>query len=165
MTNPAPPRIPWGLLDDLTDAEYQALAESALSVLREEAGDRPLVGAELPASQLRQQLTAELAAEDIAADDHAIDEIVTGEPLSRQVSLAIIGHLGEDTALRDDIEKVYQARRQMMVLDGGVLTGAALLLLATKLKRARVQKGKLDVQFYKANSAALDQIKRIIGGG
>jgi hypothetical protein len=164
MNNPSPPAVPWGLLDDLTDPEFQALAESVLSVLREEAGDPPLVGADLPAGQLRQQLTSALAAEDIPADDHAIDKIVTGEQLSRQVSLAIIEHLGEDTALRHEIERVYQARRQMMVLDGGVLTGAALLLLVAKLKRARVQKGKLDVQFYEANSAALNQIRRIIGG-
>jgi hypothetical protein len=164
MTNPAPPAVPWGQLEDLSDAEYLALSESALSVLRDEAGNPPVVDADLPAGQLRQQLTATLAAENIAAGPDAIDEIVTGEQLSRQVSLAIIGHLGQDTALRDEIERAYQARRQMMVLDGGVLTGAALLLLVTKLKRARVEKGKLDVQFYQANSAALDQIRRILGG-
>jgi hypothetical protein len=165
MNIPSPSAVPWGKLGDLTDTEYQALSDSALSVLREEAGPVLAADAELSPRQLRQQLAVALAAEDIPAGEQVIDEIVTGDQLSRQVSLAIIEQVAADTALRAEIERVYLARRQMMVLDGGVLTGAALLLLIAKLKRARVQKGKLDVEFFKASGSALDLIRRLIGGG
>jgi len=165
MNSTAPPADPWDRLDELSDAEWKALVEATLSVLRDEAGDPPVVDPELPAGQLRKQLQATLAAEGIRADDATIDQIVTGDQTAREVSLALIAQIAEDAPLRDEIGRVYQVRRGMMIFDGGILIGAALLLLIAKLKRARIEKGKLDVQFYKASDGAIDQVRKVIGPG
>lgn len=168
MTSPITPPEPWDRLQELSDTEWKALAEATLSVIRGEAGeagDAPAVDPELPPGQLRKQIKEALGAEDIPFDDQAIDQIVTSDQAAREVALALIGGIAEDAALRDEIGRVYQARRGMMVIDGGILTGPALLLLVLKLKRARVQKGKLDVEFYKASDGAIDLVRKFLGLG
>jgi hypothetical protein len=165
VTSPVTPPEPWDRLQELSDTEWKALAEATLTVIRGEAGDPPVVDPALPPGQLRKQLQAALSAEDIQVDDQAVDQIVTSDQAARGVALVLIAGLAEDAMLRDEIARVYQARRGMMVIDGGILTGPALLLLVMKLKRARVEKGKLDVEFYKACDGALDQVRKFFGLG
>ncbi|GLH98857.1 hypothetical protein [Phytohabitans aurantiacus] len=163
MTGPVTAGDPWGRLHELSDPEWQALTDATFHVIQDEADGATLVDATSPPVWLRRQLRSELASEGLPTDDRTVDRLVTDDRTARQVSLAIIEGIASDPDLRERIEQAYRARRGMMVIEGGVLIGAALLLLVAKLRRIRVEKGKLDVQFYQASDTALQQVQDILG--
>jgi len=156
---------PWDRLDELTDSEVHALAEATLSVLREEAAGTTAADADIPPRLMREQLAAALTDEGLRADSAVVNQIASDGEVARKVSLAIVASIGRDTQFRQQIQEAYEARRAMMVVDGGLLIGAALLLLVTKLKRVQVEKGKFDVQFYQATDTLIDRLRRILGQG
>lgn len=156
---------PWDRLDNLTDSELHALAEATLSVLREEAAGMVAADANIPPRQLREQLAAALTDEGLRVDSAVINQIATDGEMAREVSLAIIASVGKDTQFRQQVQEAYKARQSMMVVDGGLLIGAALLLLVTKLKRIKVEKGKFDAQFYQATDTLIERLRTILGQG
>jgi hypothetical protein len=155
----------WDRLPELSDAELRALVEAALSVLRDEAGTSVDFDPSMPPRRLRTDLRQNLEAEGLAPDDATLERLVADDETSREVATALLESIAEQPALQQEVERVYEERRGMMLLDGGVLLGSALLLLVMKLKHLKVERGKLDVGFYEASDTAIARVARIVRGG
>jgi len=152
----------WGRLDDLDDAELAMLVEAAASVIADntnEAGAR--IYLEMPPRPAGQILKSTLADAGVAVDDEEAAELVRDEVVTRQLAVHVLRSLAQQPVIAAEIEVAYRARQRMLVIDAGVISAAALLLLVLKLKRVKI--GGVDVSFYDARQSALDSIRRMLG--
>lgn len=149
----------WEHLDELSDAQLRHLSEAAISVLWEQTPD-PVV--QSPALLPPTVLTSQLGE---ALQDHSLAERMTSdERLLRTAGLAVLAQLAAEPALAAEIDAAYRARQELMIVDGGVLIGGALLLAVFKLKRIKIGKDGVEVNFYQAKADVLTAIRRIVGG-
>jgi hypothetical protein len=146
-------------LESLPDDKLQILTEAAISVLSPD--DEATQPAQLPPRVLAAELRDALA--DTGLPESTVDS-VTGDPaFSRQVALAILAPIGEQPELAAEVERAYDARRNMMVIDGGLVLGAALLLVAMKIKKVSIGKQGFELDFYQVRAAALEAIRKLFG--
>jgi hypothetical protein len=154
----------WEQLDSLPDDQLNALVAAAASVLAE-AGDDPAAAETLamPPGAAARELRAQLDGAGVAVDEAEAERLVSDQAASREVALTVLRELGKEPGLAAEIEEAWRARRGMMVVEGGVLVGAALLLLVMKLKKLSVRREGLDVEFYEAKNDVLAAIKGFLG--
>lgn len=156
--------IDWGALDELSDADLGTLADVAINVLQDAANDsdEPLDNdpLQLPREVLHTELRTALAEAGITVNGPVAED----PPTSRAVTLALLSQLAEVPGLRAEIEQAYAQRREMMIVDFGLITGPALLYLVMKLKRVKLDKHGVDVQFYEYREGMADSVRDIIKG-
>lgn len=156
------PAVIWDRLDDLDDAELTMLVEAAASVIADhtdEAGARTYL--EMPPRPAGQILKSTLADAGVAVDEEAAAELVRDQKAARQLTVRVLRSLAQQPILAAEIEAAYRDRQRMLVIDAGLISAAALLLLVLKLKRVKI--GGVDVSFYDARQSALDSIRRLLG--
>lgn len=161
-TNEEPAAAIWDRLDDLDDAELAMLVEAATSVIAEhtdEAGAKTYL--EMPLRPASQVLKSTLADAGVAVDEEATAELVRNQKATRQLTVRVLRSLAQQPILAAEIETAYRDRQKMLVIDAGLISAAALLLLVLKLKRVKI--GGVDVSFYDARQSALDSIRRLLG--
>ena len=160
MSNNDPPV--WERLDQLDDAELNDLVEAAVAVITEAAGDPDATSlAELPARRLGAEITVELQSSGVVANTDDVGRLLRDERSARPLVLSMLRSLPAGR-LRDEVEAAYAAKRKMMIVDAGLLTGAALLLLVMKLKRIKI--GSSEISFYEAKSETVDGVRQLLGG-
>jgi hypothetical protein len=152
----------WSRLYELDDRDLRLLVEVAVELLAGGADD-PDRPTDLPRSMLIGQVRDLLAADGVAVDDPRVADQLAGDGLFRPAVLPVLEQLASDPQVADAIAEAYEARQRMMVVDGGFLVGAALLLLVLKLKRVRLAKLGVDVELYEAKADAVQAIKGLIG--
>lgn len=150
---------PWGRLDELTDDELATLVAAARQVLVQHA-DGPDAAALLDAPPI---VAGHAIAETLrdAGVGTPVDFMVDDEDSARVVSLAALRVIGGEPALAGLVAEAYRARRDMLAVDGGLITGIVLLALVLKLKRIKV--GKVDITFFEARAGMLDQLRNLLG--
>ena len=154
----------WERLDALSDSELNALVAAAASVLAENAeGDEAEETLSMPPGPAARELRSLLDGAGVPVDEAEAERLVTDEAASREVALAVLRELGKEPEVAAEIEEAWRARRGMMVVEGGVLIGAALLLLVMKLKRVSVKREGAEVEFYEAKGGVLAAIKGFLG--
>jgi hypothetical protein len=146
----------WSQLQELSDRDLRLLVEVTVELLAS-AADEPDRPTDLPRSMLLGEVRGLLADNGVAVDDPRVADQL-GEGLFRPAVVPVLEQLSSDPKLAD----AYAARKRMMVLDGGVLVGAALLLLVLKLKRIRLAKLGVDIELYEAKADALKAIGDLI---
>jgi len=151
----------WGDLNSLADEELQLLTAAAMHVLETGGDGGARDASRMPEQALTREVREALAAEGIDTDTGDAERIVTDEAVSRPVAIALLSELATEPELKSEIERAYEARRDMMVVDGGLILGGALLLLVLKLKRVKI--GDNEVEFYEAKEGALAQIRGFLG--
>jgi hypothetical protein len=146
-------------LDDLSDEELRYLMEAAISVLWEQA-QHPVVQSptQLPPRALATELRH------LLGDETGVDRVVQDAQVSHDVGMAVLREIGQQPEVAAEVEAAYQARRDMLAVDAGLVLGAALLLAVLKLKQVKVGKrGGVDVQFHEVQTGVLDGIRRLLG--
>jgi hypothetical protein len=146
-------------LDRLSDSELRYLTQAAISVLWEQTPD-PSV--QSPIQLPPAVLTAEL--KELFGDQYDLEKIMGDTAFSREVTLAVLTQIGVQQSLAQDIEAAYRARRDMMVVDAGVVLAGALLLAVAKLKRIKFDKSAGEVDFFEVRSGILDAVRRLLSG-
>src|SRR5207237_2723867 len=102
-----------------------------------------------------------LHSEGITATDADTRKIVVDSTTTRSVAIALLRECIAKPELAEEIEAAYQSRRDMMVLDAGVVLAGALLLLVLKVKRIKVR--DTEIEFYDVKENALRQIRSFLG--
>lgn len=154
----------WSRLDGLSDSDLRLLVDSAVRVIGDEVGEGAgLDAARLPPGPLAKQLLAELTANGVPADAAVAEKVARDTQISRPLALITLRELAANPVLADRIESAYEARRGMMLVEGGVLLGAALVLLVLKLKKVHVGKDGADVDFYEAKEGWLGKVSGLLG--
>jgi len=149
-------------LDTLSDQDLSTLVAAAADVLAE-GGDDPTAQEtiEMPPGPAARELQSELTAAGLDVDEAAADGLVSDDAVSREVALVTLRELAKQPELAAEIEAAWKERSGMMVIDGGVLIGAALLLLVMKLKRVKVK--DVEVEFYEAKSDIVNAVRGLVG--
>jgi hypothetical protein len=157
--------LDWTALDRLSDDQLTALVAATIDVLEDAdtEAEEDLGVTSLPPSVVREQLEGELRSAGVAIGDQQATELTEHGPRSRSVAIAVLEQLGDQPALRSEIESAYAERGGMMIVDGGILTGAALLFLVMKLRRVRVGKDGIDVEFNEFKPGMVDAVKGLLG--
>ena len=146
--------------DTLTDQELRLLVDAAVAVLAGELGederDRLL---DLPpgraAAELRETLT-EAGATD---PEEVLAALTTGTATARTLVAGVL----VEPAAAEPIRAAYAERKSLMALDAGLVTGPVLLaLVLLRIKRVRLGKGGLDIQF--ADSPGVGQLFDLLRG-
>jgi len=154
----------WERLDSLSDTDLKALTSAATHILAEGADDgnaREVVA--MPPGPAARELRSVLKAEGVEVGDAEAARLLADPAASRDMALMTLRELSKDPTLASAIEAAWRARTGMMIIDGGLLAGGALLLLVMKLKHVKVKKGETDVEFYQAKSDVLTAIRRFLG--
>jgi hypothetical protein len=151
----------WERLETLSDGELNALVAAAASVLADD--DEAAETLAMPPGPAARELRVLLDGEGVPVNEAEADRLVTDEGASREVELAVLGGLGKEPALAAEIEEAWRAHKGMMVVEGGVLVGAALLLFVMKLKKISVNRDGSEVEFFEAKSGGLAAIKGFLG--
>jgi hypothetical protein len=154
-------RSVWNDLETLPDDQLRLLTEAAISVLWQDDA-ASVVPAQLPPRALTGALREALAGSGVP--ESTVDDITRDMAASRQVALAVLGPISQQPELADEVASAYEARRNMMVVDGGVLLGGALLLVAMKIKKVSVGRQGVELDFYQVRASVLDQIRKLFGG-
>lgn len=145
----------WDRLDELSEADLATLVAAAEHVFA--AGDEDAAGyAALPSGVAGTAIAAELAEDGTARSPTA----VTAAVRDRAMVLATLRTLAAEPVVADAVAEAYRKRRDMLAVDAGVLTAAALLLFVLKLKRIKI--GKVDVSFYEARQGLLEQLRNLL---
>jgi hypothetical protein len=157
MTDPG---TVWTRLDTLTDDELATLVAAARSVLVEQGGADE-EDAALPAGPAGAAIAAELAAdgEDLSAT--GIAALLRDEAAARSLAEAVLREIGSQPELARLVAEAYEARRQMLAIDAGLVLAGALLVLVLKLKRIKI--GKLDISFYEARESTVAHLRSLLG--
>ncbi len=154
----------WERLDSLSDHELNALISAAASVLTEGADDPSAQDAvAMPPGPAARAIRSELEGAGVQIDDADAERFVSDDAVSRDVALATLRELAKEPELASEIEDAWRARGGMMIMDAGILSGGALLLLVMKLKHVKVKKGEADVEFYEVKSGVLGAIRHFLG--
>jgi hypothetical protein len=151
----------WQDLEALDEPELALLTASAVRVL--EARD-PASTDEFstrPRLAIAEELAEELRAKGLPLSEDDARRVVTDPPVSRAIALALLAEIALHPELAGEIEKVYEARHDMMAIDAGLLSAGALLLFALRVKHIKI-KGA-EIAFYKASETALRQIRTFLG--
>jgi hypothetical protein len=156
----------WLTLDELSDRELDELVEAAVFVLSDLQGESYAELTEIPESELAKELTDEVKEQDvIQAAGPVLDASALSRGTRRECNLALMRQLGK-TGLSSQIEEAYHSRHKMMAIDAGLLTGPGLLvLLLLRLRRVRVDKTGVDIQFESVKPGLISALKLIITGG
>lgn len=151
----------WDAPERLDDSDLRAAVRAAGSVLyrRGDVEDDPQ---EMPQSVLVSQLREALEVEGLALSREDAMELAK-EPMARPVAEAVLREVGGDPELRDAIERARRAAEELMVVDPGTLGVLALLLLATKVRRVRVGRQGIDVEFDQVKTGVVSRIGALLG--
>ena len=155
----------WERLDTLDDAELETLIAAASAVMADRA-DTPAAREALtmaPGPTAR-ELRFELQGAGVEIDAEDAERLVSDEGASREAAIAALRELGKEPVLAEEIEEAWQARRGLMVIDAGLVSAGALLLLVMKLKRVKVGKGQAEVDFYEVKDGVLGALRRFLQG-
>jgi hypothetical protein len=153
----------WTRLDVLPDKEIATLGAAAVAVLSESADPAEDVSVlDMPDGPLAGALHSAIAAHGIAAVG-AVGRIIGDGALARPVAVEILKQIAAFPTLAHEIELTYESRKRMLVADGGVICGAALLLLVLKLKKIRVGKPGMEIEFTKASEGILNAVLKFVG--
>jgi hypothetical protein len=147
----------------LPDKEIATLGAAAVAVLSESADPVEDISVlDMPDGPLAGALQSAIAARRVAAASVA-DRIVGDGALARPVAVQILKQIAAFPKLAHEIELTYESRKRMLVADGGVICGAALLLLVLKLKKIRVGKPGMEIEFTKASEGILNAVLKFLG--
>jgi hypothetical protein len=153
----------WLRLDELDDAELQALLTAATSVVAD-ASDDPSA-AEIPMMPTRvalSEVAGSLRDAGLHVDDAAVARLTDDPVASRQLTVAVLRQLAANPSMAAEIEAAYEARRGMMVIDPLTISAMALLLFVLKLKRVKL--GRAEVTFFEAKEGVLKAVRGLVGG-
>jgi hypothetical protein len=143
-------------LDELSDVELATLVAAAEHVIAGDDEDAAELAA-MPSSMAGAAIADELSEVGTPASPEAVSAVLR----DRSVVLAALHTIAAEPPVADAVADVYRKRRDMLAVDGGLLTGAALLLFVLKLKRVKI--GKIDVSFYDARQGVLEQLRTLLG--
>jgi hypothetical protein len=150
----------WQQLETLDDDELASLSEAAKHVIADQ--EPSLVRyVEMPERPAGREISEELAKAGIAADEKLVVALLRNDNASRPLIVGVLQALGREPTLAADIEAAYRARREMLILDAGVLSAGALLLLVLKLKGIKI--GAVQLDFYQAREGSISLVKRLLG--
>jgi hypothetical protein len=159
MTHMQEPSI-WERLDSLSDEELAYLTSAAMAVLAEHADPQLEDPTKLPHNLLIAETRAALAPEGIDVGESDAAEVVSDADLTRSMELSLLRNV-ERSPLKDEVGDVYERLHNMMVLDGGLLLGGAVLILVLKLKRIKI--GDSEIEFYDVKADLLNAIRSFLG--
>jgi len=154
-------RVPldWNDLEALTDAQLSALVDSALFVLGLSAESDAALPADMPAGPLARAL------ENQGLDAETASRLARDDALSRPVAIAVLRQLAAEPALAEAVERAWRERSGLLVVDAGVILGAALLLLVLKLRKVKVHpKEGVEVELDNVSATALGSVFKFLGG-
>ncbi|WP_433042586.1 hypothetical protein [Dactylosporangium sp. CS-033363] len=152
----------WDRLGELSDDELTTLVAAAGHVIADLADDAAAAEVPLmPVGHLGAELAGELRAADVDTEPDEVTALLRDRDRARALAVAALRPLAAEPELAAEVAAAYEARRGMMAVDGGLLLGGALLVLALKVKRIKV--GKVDVSFYEARAGALAQLRAFLG--
>jgi hypothetical protein len=149
----------WDRLDELDDRELNRLVEAATEVLAEHEGSG-FNG--LPPGVLGDELRRAFADDGVTIGQEAAHRLVYGGD-QEAIVRPVLMQLGREPAIAEEIAEAYEARRRMMMVDPASIAAGALLLLVLKLRRVRVEKGIVEVDFYEASKTALEAARSYLG--
>jgi len=152
----------WEHLGELTDGQRKDLVESAVAVLRDGLQPDEAITSDMPASVVRGQMAAALAEAGLPASEQDASAAMSSASGPDAV-LTMLSALAQVPGLREEIEQAYRRRQDMMVLDFGIITGPALMILLLKLKRIKINSSGVDVQLYDAHKSTIEMIRQMLG--
>ncbi len=143
-------------LDELSDVELATLVAAAEHVIA--GGDEDAAEyTAMPTSMASAAIADEVGEDGTPASPEAVTAVVR----DRTMVLATLRTVAAEPAVADAVADAYRKRRDMLAIDGGLLTGAALLLFVLKLKRVKI--GNVEVSFYEARQGVLEQLRMLLG--
>jgi hypothetical protein len=156
----------WARLHELTSREIEELVEASVYVLADIEGASYTELTMLPLDQVTAQLTEELKQADMdSVSDRASQVTHLERDQRREYSLILLQQLRE-TELAAEIEDAYNARREMMAIDAGLISGPALLaILLLRIRRVKIGKEGLDVSFDQVKPGLLSSLHSLLGLG
>jgi hypothetical protein len=153
--------LDWNALEQIPDEDLAVLVAAAIDVVKEHSEDSAVdveVDA-LPASVLRTELV-----QGLELDEETVDRMIDGGDASRAVGLALLREIGDQPELRAEIEQAYEDRKQMMIVEVGLIAAAALLVLVMKVKKIKVVKGEgVTVDFDPFRPEMVKGVKSLLG--
>ena len=162
MTQPGEYTSVWERVGQLTDGELKALVDSAVAVLNRSAEPDEMITADMSASQVQSQMASALSEAGLPANQQDASAAVSSAS-DKAAVLAMLSAVAQVPGLREEIEKAYRRRQEMLFLDLGLVTGPALLILLLKLKRIKINSSGADVQFYDAQKSTVEMIRQMLG--
>jgi hypothetical protein len=153
----------WEQPERLDDGELSALVQAASSVLarRGDAAESAREIQRMPRSVAERELVTELGEEAETLEAKAVAGLL--DDRARESACAVLQELGRDPRLRSAIDDAYRARDDLMFVDPGTLAVAGLVLLAMKVRRVRIGKEGLDVQFDPVREGVVGRLLELIG--
>jgi hypothetical protein len=152
----------WSRLDELSDDELAMLVEAAEHVIADSA-DAPdaSIYLRMPVTRVGEAIAGSLQDAGTATDPDDVTAVLRDHDSARQLAVQALRTIGEEPALAGQVAAAYLARREMMVVDAGLVAAGALLLLVLKLKRIKI--GNVDISFYEARAGALELLRTLLG--
>ena len=156
----------WPNLNELSDRELDELVEVAVFVLTDLEGESYAELTEMPEAEVAKELADEVKEQHlIEAVQPVFDASGLSRATRRECNLALMHDLAK-TSLSSQIEEAYTSRRKMMVIDAGLLTGPGLLvLLLLRLRRVKITKAGVDIQFDPVKPGLVSALKLMLGRG
>lgn len=150
----------WDRLDELSEKDLAILTAATVSILAEQpTADKPV--RDLPPSKLAEELVSILADSGLAAPKSIARQLAT-EPAPRELLIPILTAIGAQHGLAQQIMDAYEAQKQMMIIDAGLVSAAALLILVLKLRKVRIA-NKVEIDFYQVTSSVLNALRQFMG--
>jgi hypothetical protein len=145
-------------LDDLSDVEIAALTQAAIHVLQIGSNDESVRDIEaMPTRPLQGRLQEELATRSVTDQDVA-SRIVSDKTLSRPIAIRLLTTIAADPAIAAEVETAYHKRQKLLTVGVDIILAAALLFVVLKIKRVRVGKAGVDVEFVKLSDTAIKSV-------
>jgi hypothetical protein len=150
----------------LSDKQLAALVDAAISVLQEsgdasQADDSPI--SQLPPSAMTKQLAQLLDTHGAPNAQEAAARISKDKTVAREVSLLMLKQIATEPELAAKVEAIYRQGEKMLFIDGGLIMAAAFLILALKVKKIDLSKGKLE--FDKLSDKVVASVFGFLSGG
>jgi hypothetical protein len=155
----------WQEPEQLAESDQQQLLRAAVSVLvRHGEADVDIESIpEMPPRALAAELSDALEERDLPVGDEVVSGLVDGQ-LGKEATPGLLRELGREQWLREAITDAYRARRELMVVEPAswALT-AGLVLLIVKLRRIRIDKTGVDLQFDPVREGVVQQVLGSLG--
>lgn len=119
---------------------------------------------ELPPLALSRQIASEFSDIVPQATPEAIQRLLESEDASREVSLALLGKIREIDPLSSLISEAYEEHRRKMAGPELLLAIGALIILAIKVKKLKISKEGVDMQFFMPSSVLKEFIASFLKG-
>jgi hypothetical protein len=157
----------WDRFPEYDDNELRELTKVTASVLVDSCSEPVALNQDvldLPPLALSRQIAFEFSDIVPQATPETIQKLLESEAASREVSLALLGKIREIDPLSSLISEAYEEHRRRMAGPELLLAIGALIILAIKVKKLKISKEGVELQFSMPSSVLKEFIASFLKG-